>query len=512
MRRAFEKFRLILAKHAFGLPLTSLISLVLSSVLPFLRWPCHVAFMQSMKRAERSVKPFPDIFFKSAIDHIFFYLLLTLLAFPFLYALILAFVCLMFFASVFTNGAMIFVLVLISVVFTFFLLHPLSFFLVYSWENKEGGFAEDMKLLGAYFRHWFGRPSEHLLFSLKCFFVYFLCALLFLATALAFSALFFSLNFFLPQPATILTSGFAVLIFLALLALGFLYLAPFISYLTLLLYEPLAPEKSFDYVVEDAAEEPERSAHWKMTVAYDGTKFCGWQYQPGQRTVQGELTAALRRLLREETVLTAASRTDSGVHALGQTMDFLTTREFEPEKLLKAVNGFVPDDISVSAAELVDADFHSTFSACGKHYRYTVWTAASDDIMTRNFHYWLNRDLDIEAMNEAAKIMVGEREFKGLQVKSGKPNEATVRLVTEVSVKKRGNELVIDVFGKGFMYKQVRSMVGLLLAVGEGRVKALEVDALCSGEARCRMTSVAPPQGLCLVKVYYNQEEFEKRL
>jgi len=147
MRRAFEKFRLILAKHAFGLPLTSLISLVLSSVLPFLRWPCHVAFMQSMKRAERSVKPFPDIFFKSAIDHIFFYLLLTLLAFPFLYALILAFVCLMFFASVFTNGAMIFVLVLISVVFTFFLLHPLSFFLVYSWENKEGGFAEDMKLL-----------------------------------------------------------------------------------------------------------------------------------------------------------------------------------------------------------------------------------------------------------------------------------------------------------------------------------------------------------------------------
>lgn len=253
------------------------------------------------------------------------------------------------------------------------------------------------------------------------------------------------------------------------------------------------------------------TAHWKMTVAYDGTKFCGWQHQPGQRTVQGELTDALRRLLREETVLTAASRTDSGVHALGQTVDFLTTREFEPEKLLKAVNAFVPDDISVSAVELVDADFHSTFSACGKHYRYAVWTAECDDVMTRNFHYWLNRDLDIEAMKEAAKVMVGEREFKGLQVKSGKPNEATVRLVTEVLVEKRENEIVMDVFGKGFMYKQVRSMVGLLLAVGEGRVKVEEVDALCSGTAKCRMTSVAPPQGLTLVKVYYSPGEFEAR-
>ncbi|MBR5946279.1 hypothetical protein IKZ80_04255 [bacterium] len=175
------------------------------------------------------------------------------------------------------------------------------------------------------------------------------------------------------------------------------------------------------------------------------------------------------------------------------------------------MNTFVPDDISVIKVESVDESFHPTFNAFGKHYRYKVYTAESDDVMTRKYHYWIRRDFDVEAMRRAAAVMVGEREFKGLQVKSGKPNEATLRLVTAVDVSQAENEITIDIFGKGFMYKQVRSMVGLLLAVGEGRVKAEEVDALCSGTTECRKSSVAPPQGLTLVKVYYSQEEFMNR-
>lgn len=131
--------------------------------------------------------------------------------------------------------------------------------------------------------------------------------------------------------------------------------------------------------------------------------------------------------------------------------------------------------------------------------------------MTRNFHLLLRRDLNVEAMRQAAAFFVGEKEYKGLQVKSGKPEEATVRLVTAAEVRREGDLVLIDIWGKGFMYKQVRSMAGLLLAVGEGRVKPEETEGLMSGEAGVRKTEVAPPQGLTLVKVYYDQKEFDAR-
>lgn len=521
MSKTFEEFKALLKRHALGLPFTSFVSLVLSSALPFLRWPFHAAFLQTLKRAEKDGKPFPDIFFNNVFRHAWLYLLLIFAAFPFLYACVLLFAFFFLFGGILANSILIVFCSGLFVFAVFLLLHPLSFYLVYAWENGEKGFLDDLRKLKDYFLHWFASPGKHLWFSLKCFLVYFLCGLVFLAAAGFFFGVCFLLNMFLLHLVTVLLSFLAVLIFVVLLALSFLYLAPFVSYLTLKMYEPLAPKENGggEYSdVEESGEPPygevdsEQLKHWKLTVAYDGTKFCGWQIQPGVRTVQGELQAGLKRLFREEVTVTACSRTDSGVHAQGQTVDFFTARDIPPEKLLRALNTYTPEDISVTKIEEVPPDFHSTFSARGKHYRYTVFTGEADDVMTRNFHLLLRRDLDIEAMRRAAACFVGEKEYKGLQVKSGKPEEATVRLVTAAEVRREGDLVIIDIWGKGFMYKQVRSMAGLLLAVGEGRVRAEETEDLMSGKAGARKTEVAPPQGLCLVKVYYDQEEFEKRL
>lgn len=511
----YSDFKNVLKRHLWGLPLTSLFSLALSSALPILRWPCHVAFFQTLKKAENSDKPFPDFFFNVLLKHILFFAAAVFLVFPLLYLLIILSALLLCFTELLANLIFLIIVIGACYVFAFFLLHPLSFYLAYAWENREDGFVYDLKLLKAYLSHWFGRPGEHLLFTIKCFLVYFVTVILVIFAIFFFCVICSLLNFAFPLVLKILTAVVLALITLAFIAFSFLYIAPFIAFVTLKLYEPLAPKPGEEKRKETEAGVPllesGKAFFWKMTVSYDGTKFCGWQFQLGARTVQGELTEALRRLLLEDVVLTAASRTDSGVHSLGQTVCFKTTKDIPAEKLLKGVNSFVPDDISVTKVESVDESFHPTFNAFGKHYQYRVYTAESDDVMTRKYHYWIRRDFNIDAMRQAAALMVGEREFKGLQVKSGKPNEATLRLVTAVDVSASENEIIIDIFGKGFMYKQVRSMVGLLLAVGEGRVKVEEVDALCSGTAECRKSSVAPPQGLTLVKVYYSQEEFEAR-
>ena len=514
MTKTLQDFKRLFTKHAMGLPLTALLSVFIGRLLPFFRWMLHSAFLTSQKRGIDDEEHFPVIFLNVIAKHILFYLVMIVLFFLLILALLFLTGVFVVLGNMAGQLYLFLLLLLLLVVLIFFFFHPLSFFVTYSWELEEKGFAGDLKLLLSYVVHYFKRPFAHLFFSVKCYCLYLLglfCVLVPLVLLLPFIYL---INAHAAWYRAGMVAGFS-LVFLGMGIVAanvvfLMYICPFISFVTLKLYEPLAPKSARSQEVLPLPGGGE-THFWKLTVSYDGTKFCGWQYQIGARTVQGELTDALRKLLRENITLTASSRTDSGVHALGQTVSFGTSRDIPAEKLLKGLNSFVPEDISVTKVETVDASFHPTFNAFGKHYRYCVYTADSDDVMTRKYHYWIRRDFDIEAMRAAAAVMVGEREFKGLQVKSGKPNEATLRLVTAVEINCSGSEIAIDIFGKGFMYKQVRSMVGLLLAVGEGRVKALEVDALCSGEAKCRMTSVAPPQGLTLVKVYYSKEEFEAR-
>ena len=402
--------------------------------------------------------------------------------------------------------------------FAFIFFHPFSYYLSAVWQKRDGSFSEDFELLKDYCVYWASKPAEHLLFTLKAFlfqFVLLIIVFLSLIICLLPSAGSYYLCQQVSPEAAFLTALLLGLFFLAVFLLFAIFLAVFAGCFVYKLYVPIAPKVQKAEAVEtDFPMAPTSSAgtyyYWKATVAYDGSNFCGYQFQPGERTVQGVLTEALRRMLREEIVIIGASRTDSGVHALGQTINFKTTRKLEAEKLLKAFNSYTPNDVTISDVSEVDENFHSTFSAVGKHYRYTLWTGDSDDVFARSYHLWFRRPLDLEAMREAAALLVGEKDFKGLQVKSGKPNEATVRLVTAVEISKKGEEIFLDFWGKGFMYKQVRSLAGLLLAVGDGRVAVKDVEKLLSGEME-RRSEVAPPQGLCLVKVYYNAEEFAKR-
>jgi tRNA pseudouridine38-40 synthase len=242
----------------------------------------------------------------------------------------------------------------------------------------------------------------------------------------------------------------------------------------------------------------------KLIVAYDGTDFCGWQLQPEVRTVQGVLTEALHTILREPIELNASSRTDAGVHAYGQTVNFITGSSIEPGKLLRGTNSRSPVDVSVQQVEEVDESFHSTFDATGKHYRYSVWRGQADDPLTRRYHWWYTYPVAIDAAREAAQLLTGTHDFKGLQVNSGKENEATLRTISRIDITEADERLFIDIYGKGFMYKQVRSMVGLILAVGRGKIASAEVPAVIAAGPEQRRTDVVPPQGLTLMKVYYD--------
>ena len=249
----------------------------------------------------------------------------------------------------------------------------------------------------------------------------------------------------------------------------------------------------------------------KLIISYDGTDFHGWQFQPEMRTVAGELKAALEIILTESVLLKAASRTDSGVHAIGQTVHFKTENNIELSKLVKGVNSILPEDISVLSMEYMPEDFHSTYDSKGKHYCYQILNSETDDPFSRKFHWLHPYSLNISAMEKAAKFMIGEEvEFKGLYINSTNPNVFTIRNISEINFRYnhlasfiKGELLFIDIYGKSFMYKMVRSLVGLLVAVGSGRIAPEKVPELLNAEPGSRISNVAPAKGLTLVEVYY---------
>ncbi len=242
----------------------------------------------------------------------------------------------------------------------------------------------------------------------------------------------------------------------------------------------------------------------KLIISYDGTDFHGWQFQPDIRTVAGELKAALETILLEPILLKAASRTDTGVHAFGQTAHFKTENDIPLSKLIKGINSILSEDVSVLSMEYMDENFHSTYDSKGKHYRYQILKSETEDPFSRKFHWLHPYFLNVSAMKKAAKYLIGEDvEFKGLYINSTNPNVFTKRNISEINFEKNEKLLNIDIFGKSFMYKMVRSIVGLLVAVGNGRINPEKVPELLNANPGNRITNVAPAKGLTLMEVYY---------
>lgn len=239
-------------------------------------------------------------------------------------------------------------------------------------------------------------------------------------------------------------------------------------------------------------------------MAYDGTEFHGWQNQPGLRTVQGVLEQSLRRVLRHQVDLMGSGRTDAGVHAQGQVGSFVTTCPMVSDKLKHAIGSKLPKDISIVTARDVHVDFHAQRSALSKLYVYRIHNTRHRPVesMMQNhtYHFW--HELDTERMALGASHLVGEKDFAAMAA-SGSTAQTTVRTVLRCDVYRHYEEVRVEVEGKGFLYNQVRNMVGTLLQVGIKRWEPEYIQTILESRLRANAGPTAPARGLCLRWVRY---------
>jgi tRNA pseudouridine38-40 synthase len=261
----------------------------------------------------------------------------------------------------------------------------------------------------------------------------------------------------------------------------------------------------------------------RLTLAYDGSPFAGWQVQPDARTVQGELEAAILRLTGEEVRVLSAGRTDAGVHALGQVASFLTSSTIPGEKWRPALQGQLPPEIVVRDSEETPSEFHATFSATSKRYRYVIFNSVIEDPFLRRYVWRLNGSLDAVAMSNAARCLLGTHDFRCFETEW--PNKATsVRTVMDVRLQSVaqwnvwsdesvadtpptavGTPIVVfEIEADGFLYNMVRSIVGTLVNIGRGRWPVDAMLQIIKGQDRTRAGETAPAEGLYLVQVHYD--------
>lgn len=239
-----------------------------------------------------------------------------------------------------------------------------------------------------------------------------------------------------------------------------------------------------------------------LTVAYDGTNYHGWQVQPNGETIEGILNRCLSELLGEEITVTGASRTDAGVHALGNIAVFDTESLIPADKMAYALNRRLPEDIKVQKSEEVDGDFHPRHTASCKTYEYRIYCAPFPMPVRRLYSHFTYVPMDIRCMQEAAKYLTGIHDFKSF-CSIGAQVETTVRQIDFLDVSLEGNEIVIRVIGRGFLYNMVRIIAGTLMEAGRGHIAPEEVQKILEAKDRQAAGPTAPACGLTLVKIRY---------
>lgn len=240
----------------------------------------------------------------------------------------------------------------------------------------------------------------------------------------------------------------------------------------------------------------------KLTIAYDGTNYCGWQVQPNGITVEEVINKALKKLTGEDILVIGASRTDSGVHALGNVAVFDTETTIPPERIAMALNQRLPDDIVIVKSEEVAADFHPRYCDCSKTYEYHIINTRIPIPTKRLTNYFVSYDLNIDDMRKAASYLVGEHDFVSFcNVRTDVEN--TVRTITELEILTNGDEITIRITGNGFLYNMVRIIVGTLIRVGRGFYEPEKVKEILTAKNRKAAGVTAPAHGLMLVEIRY---------
>lgn len=264
-----------------------------------------------------------------------------------------------------------------------------------------------------------------------------------------------------------------------------------------------ARSRQFVERVNTAENAPDAGVQrWRCVCAYDGGAFAGWQSQAGATAIQDTIEARLAQIFGRQVRIHGSGRTDAGVHALGQVFHFDAAWRHGPDKLLAALRIGLPPTIQIKSARQAAADFHSRFQATGKRYEYRVHLGDADPF-TRPYCWPVFRPLDVAAMQVAAAVLVGRHDFRAFTAENGTERETTVRDVRRLTVTKRGRLLKITAEADGFMYKMVRSLAGVLVSVGEGKLTPAQVAEILASQKRTPLVQTAPPQGLFLVRVFY---------
>ncbi len=238
-----------------------------------------------------------------------------------------------------------------------------------------------------------------------------------------------------------------------------------------------------------------------LTVAYDGTRYAGWQVQARKPTIQGTLEAVLRRILREPVTVTGSGRTDAGVHAAAQIAHLKTRSSIPVPRLLRSLNQLLPPDIAVTRMTESRRPFHARFDARRKQYRYRMFTGEVVPPFIRPYVHHVTVPLRVALMRQEAAALKGRHDFKAF-VRAGTPR-TTTRTITGLRLARRGQELHLDIEGNGFLHTMVRSIAGTLIDVGRGHLPVGTIRRMLKSRDRRLAGTTAPAQGLVLLDVSY---------
>lgn len=243
--------------------------------------------------------------------------------------------------------------------------------------------------------------------------------------------------------------------------------------------------------------------NYKLTIEYDGSRYYGWQRQPGQNTIQGKLESVLSRMCGDRVEVIGAGRTDAGVHARGMVANVFLETESTCEEIRDYLNTYLPEDIAVKEVREAAPRFHARYNATGKTYCYTCYDGKVKSVFDRKYYVYLEEEPDLDLMRQAAAFLEGEHDFRNFCV-NPRMKKSTVRRVNRIEIKREGGYLRFTIHGTGFLQNMVRIIVGTLLEVGGGRMDVEEVRAALVNPERQKAGPTAPAQGLCLMEVDYN--------
>jgi tRNA pseudouridine38-40 synthase len=244
---------------------------------------------------------------------------------------------------------------------------------------------------------------------------------------------------------------------------------------------------------------------YKLIISYDGTAYCGWQVQENQKSIQALVQQALQTALRHPLDLTGAGRTDSGVHARGQTAHFDSPVSFLPSRLLLSLNALLPPDIRILGLEPAASDFHARYSSVGKIYHYHLQLDPVSDPFNRLYRTQIFSRIDLDLLKKAAHFFIGTHDFTSFAnlKESGNPAQDSIRTLKRLDVIDQKGGVRLEFEGNGFLYKMVRNMTGTLLDVGRGKIEPERILEILKEKDRRKAGPAAPPQGLILDSVLY---------